>query len=288
MGKLIRLYLADEKLDGLRTLELSNTTVKATVFPRTLLKDFIARLEAKKPGVYLLHGYTEKGEANLYIGEGDPVGNRLKDHNRSKDFWIEAYVFTSKDDYLTKTQIQLLESLLINSAKEAGRIATENSRMPTEPTISEVERAEAETFLEQIMILVNAMKLNFFVPLAEKPLAKNTISSGADERIYEFSTKNCNGRMAIRDGKYVVLSGSTASVENTSSANEGLKAFRHALVQQEILMEDSDKKIYRVEKDIPVDSPSYAASLISGGNANGWILWKYQGKTLDELERQST
>lgn len=282
MGQLIRLYLADETLDGLRTLELSNTTIKATVFPRALLKDFLSRPEANKPGVYLLYGYTENGDPNLYIGEGDPVCNRLEDHNRRKDFWTEAYVFTSKDDYLTKTQIQLLESLLIAKAKETQRIELDNSQMPAEPSISEVERSEAETFLSLIMTLTTAMKLPFFTPLAQDPK-----STGAHEKIYEYSTKNCHAKMAIRDGKYVVLAGSTASTENTSSASPGICSLRKALIQQGILVNTGENTL-RAEKDIPVNSPSYAAALIYGGNINGWKAWKYHGKTLSQLERSES
>ncbi len=46
----------------------------------------------------------------LYIGEGDPVLPRLKSHAINKDFWTEAIVFSSKDDYLTKTQVKYLEA----------------------------------------------------------------------------------------------------------------------------------------------------------------------------------
>lgn len=40
MGKLIRLFMIDDKPDGLRTMEISNMTVKGTIFPRPLFKAF--------------------------------------------------------------------------------------------------------------------------------------------------------------------------------------------------------------------------------------------------------
>jgi len=50
-------------------------TVKATNFPRPLLNSFAKR----KPGVYLLYGEPlEQERPKLYIGEGDPVIDRLK------------------------------------------------------------------------------------------------------------------------------------------------------------------------------------------------------------------
>ena len=107
-GKLIRLFLADGKASGMRALEVSNMTIHGTVFPRTQLDKFVGRHTAQKPGVYLLLGQDTNNldETVLYVGEGDPVGPRLRQHANSKDFWTEAMVFSSKDDYLTKTQIQ--------------------------------------------------------------------------------------------------------------------------------------------------------------------------------------
>ena len=118
MGKLVRMFLVDGSTDGLKTLEISNMTIKATVFPRPLLKDFLERDEAGRPGVYMLYGSQIDGNLKpiLYIGEGDPVSDRMKSHGVNKDFWTEAFVFTSKDEYLTKTQIKFLESRLINLA----------------------------------------------------------------------------------------------------------------------------------------------------------------------------
>lgn len=102
-GKLIRLFLVDGNPNGLRTLEISNMTIYATIFPRTKLKEFLNRSEAKKPGSYILLGNNieDTSETIAYIGEGDPVSDRLKAHAsgvNQKDFWNEAIVFTSKDN----------------------------------------------------------------------------------------------------------------------------------------------------------------------------------------------
>ena len=106
-GKLIRLFLVDGNPNGLRTIEISNMTIYATIFPRIKLKEFLNRSEAKKPGSYILFGndINNLTETIAYIGEGDPVSERLKAHasgSSQKDFWNEAIVLTSKDDYITK------------------------------------------------------------------------------------------------------------------------------------------------------------------------------------------
>ena len=277
MRTVSRLFLVDDNINGMRTYEVQNTTIKATAFPRTLLKDFSVRPEAEKPGVYLLYGEVDdSSESMLYIGEGDPVIERLKQHNSHKDFWTEAYVFSSKDEYLTKTQIQFLESRLISIAKEAKRIKLDNMQSSSEPTISEVERAEAEDFLKLINIINNAMNLQFFIPLAQP-----SILPRSSELIYEYNIKNYHAKMVVRNGKYVVLAGSTAAKNNLPSTKPALCKFRDSLIQSEALTDSGDKRL-TVAKDILCDSPSYAASVISGGHVNGWKAWKINGQSLKE------
>ena len=282
MGRLIRTFLVNDDPDGLKTLEISNMTIKATVFSRPLLKDFLERDESKRPGVYMLYGNSidENSKPVLYIGEGDPVSERMKSHGINKDFWTDAFVFTSKDEYLTKTQIKYLESKLINLAKEAKRVEMDNKNDSSEPTISEVDKAEVQQFLEAIELLVNVLNLSFFEPLSYRSIAPEE-----NEIIYEYRVKNYLGRMAIRNGKYVLLTGSTASKNFRKSSSQGIKQYRISLEHDGALVQGQNEDELIVIRDIPCDSPSRAAVIISGGNSAGPIMWKYNGKTLKELEQ---
>lgn len=280
MGRLIRMFLANDNTEGLKTLEISNMTIKATVFPRAMLKDFLNRDEANKPGVYMLYGseLDDELKQKLYIGEGDPVSERIKSHGIKKDFWTEAFVFTSKDEYLTKTQIKFLESKLIDIAREANRINLDNMQASNEPTISEVDRAEVQQFLDAIQLLIHALRLNFFEKLSYSPKIPTP-----DEIIYEYKVNGVTGKMAVRDGKYVLLSQSTIVKKHRPSANTGIKNYRKNLYDDNALEDNGD--FYTVLKDIPFNSPSYAASIVCGGNAAGPIKWKHNGKTLKDLEK---
>lgn len=275
------MFLVNDNTDGLKTLEVSNMTIKATVFPRPLLKDFLEREESNRPGVYMLYGsrFDENYKPMLYIGEGDPVSERLKHHGVNKDFWTEAFVFTSKDEYLTKTQIKFLESRLIDFARGANRVELNNIQSSNEPTISEVDRAEVQQFLEAIQLLIHALRLNFFEKLSLVP-----IDPTPDEVIYEYTVKTAIGKMAIRDGKYVLLSGSTAVREHRKSASPSIQKYRDELIADEALKYDDTVKLFIVIKDIPFNSSSYAAAIVCGGNAAGPVNWKYNNKTLKEIE----
>jgi len=281
MGKTIRIYLANDNMDGLKTVEISNGTVKATVFSRPLLREFSHRSEASRPGVYMLYGYTaNENTPMLYIGEGDPVGERLKDHGNEKDFWTEAFVFTAKDDYFTKTQIKFLESKLIKLAKEADRISLNNVQFPNVPTISEADQDEAEEFLEMIQLIIKVLHLDFFEEMSWLP-----IEPVQDELIYEYKTKKAVAKMAIRNGKYVILSGSTVVKECMQSITASVGNYRDKLINDEILKAHDDD-LYIAVKDIPFNSSSYAAAIIYGGSVSGPIVWKCNGKTLKEMESE--
>ena len=68
----------------------------------------------------------------VYVGEGAPVFDRIQSHNESKykkDFWNRAIVFSSKDDYLTKTQIQYLESKLVSEINKIQGAIAENIQL---------------------------------------------------------------------------------------------------------------------------------------------------------------
>lgn len=109
-GKTIRLFLVEGSMNGLVTAELSNWTGKSFKLPRIKVKDYLSREEFKNPGIYILLGKNEKNEDAAYIGEGEPVIDRIKDHLVKKDFWNEVILFVSKDKYLNKASIKFLKT----------------------------------------------------------------------------------------------------------------------------------------------------------------------------------
>src|SRR5690625_2087224 len=190
-------------------------TIYTTIFPRTKLKDFLARNESKKPGCYILLGNSIENpdETIVYVGEGESVDTRLKSHShgeKQKDFWEEAIVFTSKDDYITKTQIQYLESKIYRLVYQAERAGLENSQIPSSPNLSEVDTAEMEHFLNAIKLILSSMGINILEPKR----IEMTEKVSTEEIIYEFSVNNAKAKMKIEEDKYIVLQGSTAVMKD--------------------------------------------------------------------------
>src|SRR5438045_90934 len=162
-GFSIRFFLPDGTSDGMKIVEKSNWIGRASVCPRSKFADLRERPEFQKTGVYLLIGQNNPEEPPAaYVGEGDPVGDRLIQHQKSKDFWSSVVVFTSKDDNLNKAHVQYLEARLISLAKQAKRCTLENGTAPTLPSLSEADRAEMEKFLEHTLQIYPALGVSIF------------------------------------------------------------------------------------------------------------------------------
>lgn len=283
-GQLIRMFLADGIAEGIKTLEISNKTIFCTVFPRPMFEQFKVRKENGRPGVYILLGDDVESEnTKIYIGEGDPVGPRLYSHYGNKDFWTDALVLTSKDDYLTKTQIQYIESKLIGLAHDCGQVVLDNANRPELPNISEVDEAEVSAFLDSILLLITALGYNFFRPLTVHQ------ENGLESPVTFELTNNRNGahgKMQIRNGKYVLLQGSILVKVEVPSASDWVRNERKKL-QDNGLFEETAEGTYRLIADTPFRSSSGAASVVAGGNRNGLRDWKNEGQTLADYERNA-
>jgi hypothetical protein len=126
----IRLFLANGSPDGLRLVEKSGWIGCAALFPRARFPELRGRAELKRTGVYLLFGDTvDQQLQQVYIGEGDPILNRLVQHFREKDFWSHAIVFTSRDENLHKAHLQNLEAALIRLAHCVNRCQLVNANV---------------------------------------------------------------------------------------------------------------------------------------------------------------
>lgn len=276
-GKTIKIFLIDGDPNGRMSCELSNWSGKAYKIPRVKIKDCTDRDDLTSTGVYLLFGKDEEGKDQVYIGEAESILKRLNQQLTSKDFWNEAIVFISKDENLNKAHIKYLENRLHDIAKSANRYKVDNSIVPTQSSISESDRAEMEEFIEYIKMLVNTLGHKVFDEKREfKPKQKQEI----------FSIKAARGTDAqgepTSDG-FVVLKGSKAAGSTVASMTSNFVTLRQKLIDEGVLV---DKGEYlEFSDDYIFSSPSTAASIVLGRNANGLIEWKLKdGRTFKDYE----
>ena len=89
MSKLIslELFFIDGKPDGMLTVEVFGWTGRILVLPRTRLIDALKREESSYAGVYILLGDKDE-EMLAYIGEGESIKERIRQHDSKKLFRI--------------------------------------------------------------------------------------------------------------------------------------------------------------------------------------------------------
>lgn len=73
---------------------------------------------------------VDKAKPIVYKGEAEDCLERLKQHNRTKEFWSYAVVMISKISTFTKSHAKYLEHTAVEQAKESNRYETENLITP--------------------------------------------------------------------------------------------------------------------------------------------------------------
>jgi hypothetical protein len=278
----IRLFLLRGDAKSLRTGEISNWTGKAIAAPRTELDELLAREELDKAGVYILTGSDPQTNApRAYIGEAEIIRDRLKQH-KTKEFWVAAIVFVSKDENLTKAHVRYLEGRLLIEATKVGRFTIEQNQAGGSK-LPESDREDMEVFLSRIRQLLPALGSDILAPIAQLP-TKTQPGGPLFCRI-----KGAEARGQRTPNGFVVFQGSTAVLQDLPSAQKHVPfvvALRKQLVAKGILARQGEFLAFT--KDAEFTSPSLAASVVHGGAANGLTAWKSKdGTTLKQLDEMA-
>ena len=257
--------------------ELSNWSGKAYKIPRIKIKDCTDRDDLTSTGVYLLFGKDYEGKDQVYIGEAESILKRLNQQLTQKDFWNEAIVFISKDENLNKAHIKYLENRLHEIAKSTNRYKVDNSIIPTQSSISESDRAEMEEFIEYIKMLVNTLGHKVFDDKREiKPKQKQ-------DTFFIKSARGADGQGEPTSDGFVVFKNSKAAATIVSSMTSNFISFRQKLIDEGVIIDQGE--YYEFVDDYIFSSPSTAAVMVMGRNANGLTEWKnIEGKTLKDFE----
>ncbi|MBA2747000.1 MAG: DUF4357 domain-containing protein, partial [Flavisolibacter sp.] len=139
------------------------------------------------------------------------------------------------------------------------------------------DRAEMEEYIENIKMLVNTLGHKVFdekreiQPKLQQPTFFINAARGAKAQGEPTS-----------DG-FVVFKGSNAAGTTVPSMTQNFILFRQKLINEGVLIQSND--IYEFPEDFIFSSPSTAASIVLGRNANGLTEWKQNsGRTLKEFE----
>ncbi len=272
IAKKMELFLPDGNPTGCIICSVANWDCKIFRIPKSLLIDYSDRPELRYTGIYFLIGGQENPQ--LYIGEAENLYSRLSQH-LNEDFWNECLVVTKMENNINKAHAKYLENHFYQLAKEVGRCKIVNSCIPTKSSISEADEAIMEDFSQKIIDTISVMGYRFLVPLVD-----TAISDMVDQfKILPTKARPDIQAKAISTNEgFVILKGSTSAQQFSAASSKSLKAKWEELHNHGVIKNNT------FAKDYLASSPSMAAAMVLGRNANGLTEWKTQdGKRLKDF-----
>ena len=272
MGKTVTTYFIDGTPKGTQYSFISNKICQMFVVPRSNLSYLNEQEKLQKPAFYILIGENEATKPQAYIGETENFKERVKDHDNKKGFWQKALIFVSKDEDITKADVQYLEHKAIDEAKKANTfVLSENKQVPKAPNLPEHQRDAMDEFFEDIKFLVSFMGYNIFDILQRK-----------EEHLFYTKGRGCKASGYYNSSGFTVLKGSILANNCVTSFN--WKEKREKLIKEYATFENGN---WVMNSDKTFSSPSTAADFCIGSSNNGWLVWKdMDNKTLDSVYRK--
>lgn len=261
-------YPKPDKPGSIKVIQDPVSQIVAYTFTRDELAFVEKEKHSKNSCVYFLIDYSDDNDS-IYVGQSSNGVERIKSHQKLKAFWTRCILFTTDNNSFNRNHIDYLEYYFIRKfINNSGFIISNTDKRVNEPSISLNVKTIVHQFAEQIEFLLASEGLNISSNAVTEPIDKvYEAPSAFDARIY------FDGR------KFVLLSGSEVNRPKESSKNwkdgKHYKRFNHLINQY---IEDGKLQVLNDKTlavtDIPFDSPSTAANIVSGGSENGWVFFK--------------
>jgi len=277
-GRSLELYFVDGRPEGLLTARVFNWTGQVLKVPRTQLREALARPEATYTGVYVLIGERD-GLPLAYVGEGEEVAARVRDHDGRKDWWTTALIVTTAGDDLNKAHVKYLESRLVEQARLAGTMSLENGNTPARSSLSEAGVSNMEEFLDTLFIVFPALGIDVFTN-KRRPDPAKTISlapSKSPKFLLENRKHGIRATAMVTDGEFVVMKGSLARNTWEGGSDSTYRPLHGKLLASGMIEVGPQVAIF--SDNYAFSSPSAAAAVVTGRTSNGRTEWKVEGTT---------
>lgn len=279
---------------GTRYAKIPDSAAQALAFPRNHIAELKNRPELHRQAVYFLLGVdTVSGRDAVYVGEARVITKQFIEHLAKKDFWSECIVCPTPGDTFPLSHIKYLQSIFVAGAHADGDYHVLNSAPAKEPALGQAERDAMDEYVGNVKALLAA----FARPVLESSQVRSRIAPGS------VSTSNLDvnvptdaERLQLRvsgimasglraaGGALLVLKRSHANKQVELSLSNGNLGVRSMLIRTGVLVDAGDH--FQFVRDYTFTSPTQAASVILGYNANGRQMWRVgDGRSLGEIDR---
>lgn len=280
--KLVNIELFDGTPKGLRQIEFETEIIKAVIVPRAQAGGISSHINEQTMSVYLLLGEDDAGLLKAYVGQTRRTQLRAQEHGKKRDWWNEIIYFINRaGSGFNATELDYLEWLLIQKLSAAQRVKLDNGNNASkgEPIATVGKKASLVAYYNQIVMLTEVLGLDIF----NKIYAPNQ----SEIRFFCKNSKGANASAFYRDDGFYVQPNSECVPQLTATGKKSgyIGPTREHLLKSGILKKSGSKLVFMQEYKFK--TPSGAAQLVLGTNANGWVNWKdSDGKTLDEHFRK--
>lgn len=165
-AKTINLLLYEGDLDGVISIEDSSWNLgELYLAPRESVSEFIETDACNKYGIYLL-----LSKNTVYIGQSSDLSKTIAQHLNGKDWWESVLILTTKDDSFIQTDIDYLQSILINKALKMNRLDCDNKNKRIKLKVSKFQKVVLDQYLSEALFLMKLIGITVFTEKKESSL----------------------------------------------------------------------------------------------------------------------
>ena len=207
-AKTINLLLYEGNLGGVISIEDSSwNSGELYSAPRDSVNELLDTDACKKYGVYMLIS-----QDMVYIGQASDLARRVTQHLAGKSWWESVVILTTKDDSLTHSDIDYLESVLIGRAKKVGRLDCDNKNKGNNPKVDKFREVYLGQYLDEALFLLQLIGINVFSD-------SKTVSAGTLIKTLDVKTRLAIGKRAKSDAiKFLLENGVKLESRHTTYA----------------------------------------------------------------------
>lgn len=268
-----------------RSVEISEATSSLLVY-RIPYQNLSAGVEEpvkikNKFIVYILFGENKNGSNMIYVGKStNGLKNRPTSHDDKYDNWTYCYILTQFEErtFLNDGTIQYIEDKVNKHINDLNHY-TNTTKITNAGTANKFDMEDCDEYLDKAYQMLDVLGLDLITYYSDNDEITD-LDNGGDKakitgivpdgiyhmkwRLKRWGNRTAKGEMLVAGGKYIVLSGSDVC------PNEG-----HGLLDAiRIKRENANIIDGKLKEDVVLNSPSGAATFITGGAANGWNVWK--------------
>lgn len=160
-------------------------------------------------------------KVKVYVGQASDLSKRITQHIVGKDWWESVVILTTKDDSMTHTDIDYLESVLIEKAMKIGSLDCDNKNKGNKQKVDKFRKISLEQYLDEALFLMQLIGITVFSNDKVNKTTKSLLNT------VDITTKLALGKRAKSDAiSYLKTKGVELSKDVTyAMRQENLDAY---------------------------------------------------------------